>query len=263
MSDMLAQFRGLIIEELPWGENDKLLTVLTAEVGKVGILLKGGFSLKNKIASACMPMNYTEFVTADRGGRAWVREATEIESFPNIRQELELTATALYMCEIAVFVCIENSDESEMLQLMLNTLYALDRGLKNRSVVKAAFELRTAAVIGFSPNLTECAYCGRENSEPMYLDVMDGVMHCEECRRKNNLENAREGHTTILFTLDKPILEAMKRINYAEAKKYLSFELPKACEKTFCDYCEKYLLNHLERGFKTLDFLHSLEYLPK
>lgn len=260
---MLAQFRGLIIGDLPWGENDKLLTVLTAEAGKVGVLLKGGFSLKNKAASACMLMNYTEFVTADRGGRPWVREATEIESFTCIRQDLELTATALYMCELASVVCIENSDESEMLQLMLNTLYALDRGLKDRRVIKAAFELRSAAVIGFSPNLTECAYCGCKSSVPMYLDVMDGVLHCGECRRKNNLEDVREGHTTILFTLDKPVLEAMRHVNYAEPKKYLSFELPKDCEGVFCGYCEGYLLNHLERGFKSLDFLHSLEYLPK
>ena len=37
---MLAQFRGLVLSELPWGDNDKLLTVLTAEAGKVAVLLK-------------------------------------------------------------------------------------------------------------------------------------------------------------------------------------------------------------------------------
>ncbi len=259
---MLAQFKGLVIGELPWGENDKLLTVLTAEVGKVGVLLKGGFSLKNKAAAACMPLCYTEFVTADRGGRPWVREAVEIESFPNIRQELELTATALYMCDVASEVCVENSDESEMLQLMLNTLYALDRGLKSRTLIKASFELRCAAVVGFSPDLVRCAYCGNDDSEVMYLDVMDGVIHCAECRKKSNRESAREGHTAMLFTLDKPVLDAMRYVSYSGAKKYLSFDLPQEYERIFCDYCEKYLINHVDRSFKTLEFLRSLEYLP-
>ena len=186
---MLAQFRGLVLGELPWGENDKLLSVLTAEAGKVSVLLKGGASLKNKAGAACMPLCYSEFVTADRGGRPWVREATEIESFMNVRCDLELTSTALYMCDVASEVCVENGDESEMLQLMLNTLYALDRGLKDRRLIKAAFEMRTAAVAGFSPDLVSCTECGSDTSEIMYLDVMDGVIHCAECRRKNNLEN--------------------------------------------------------------------------
>ncbi len=259
---MLAQFRGLVLNELPWGENDKLLTVLTAEVGKVGVLLKGGYSLKSKAAPACMPLCYTEFVTADRGGRPWVREATEIESFSAIRADLELTAAALYMCDVACEVCVENSDESEMLQLVLNTLYALDRGLKDRRLIKAAFELRCAAVAGFSPDLVRCVYCESEDSEVMYLDVMDGCIHCEECRKKSNQRGAREGHTLMLFTLDRPLLDAMRYVSYSPAKKYLSFEIPEDRKSVFCDYCEKYLLNHLDRGFKTLDFLRSLEYLP-
>lgn len=260
---MLAQFRGLVLGELPWGENDKLLSVLTAEAGKISVLHKGGASLKNKSGAACMPLCYSEFVTADRGGRPWVREAHEIESFSNIRVDLEMTATALYMCDVASEVCIENGDESEMLQLMLNTLYAMDRGLKDRRLIKAAFELRTAAVCGFSPDLVRCEICGCDESEVMYLDVMDGVIHCAECRKKRNAEKPREGYTAILFPLDKPLLDAMRYVSYSVAKRYLSFELPKDLEGVFCEYCEKYLLNHIDKHFKSLDFLHSLDCLPK
>lgn len=258
---MLAQFRGLVLSDIAWGENDKLLTVLTAEAGKVGVLLKGGFSLKNKANAACMPLCYAEFVTADRGGRPWIREATEIESFSNIRADLELTATALYMCDVAAEVCIENADESEMLQLMLNTLYALDRGLKDREVIKAAFEMRVAAAQGLSPDLVKCAYCGSEESPVMYLDVMDGVIHCSECRKKRNVESVREGHTAMLFTLDKTLLDIMRYVCYSGAKRFLSFEIPDDVKGVFCEYCEKYLLNHLDRGFRSLEFLRSLKYL--
>lgn len=259
---MLAQFRGLVLGELPWGENDKLLTVLTAEAGRIAVLLKGGSSLKNKAAGASLPMTYSEFVTADRGGRPWVREATAIESFSYIRQDLDLMSTALYMCEVASEVCVENSDESEMLQLMLNTLYALDKGLKDRRLIKAAFELRTAVIIGFSPDLLTCDTCGCEESEVMYLDVMDGVIHCAECRKKKNLEKPREGHTAMLFTLDKTLLDAMRYVCYSNAKRYLSFELPKDALGVFGEYCEKYLINHIEKSFRSLEFLHSLDLLP-
>ena len=261
---MLSSFKGLVLSELQWGENDKLLSVLTAEYGKISVLLKGGSSLKNKAAAASMPLCYSEFVTADRGGRPWIREARELEGFANIRVSLEDTATALYICEVACEVCVENGDESEMLQLVLNTLYALDRGLKPREIIKAAFELRAAAVCGFTPDLVNCSECGKEESEIMYLDVMDGVMHCAECRRRHNsAEPVREGHTMLLMILDKPLLDAMRYVSYSHAKKYLSFELPTEKYSVFSEYCEKYLVNHIDKEFRTLAFLKSLKRLPK
>ncbi len=256
---MISQFRGLVLGESPWGEHDKLLTVLTAEVGKLPVLLKGGSSLKNKDSASCLPMSYTEFVTADRGGRPWVREASCVEGYINLRESLEDTAIAMYFCDIANEVCTEGSDESEMLQLLLNSLYALDHKLKSRELIKAVYELRTAAVCGFTPDLVKCVGCGRTESEVMYLDVMDGVIHCSECRKKHNLSAPREGHTALLFTLDVQSLNAMRYVSYCEAKKLLSFALPEDLHGAFGRYCEEYLLNHIDRGFKSLEFYKSLK----
>ncbi len=260
---MLSQFRGLVLAENPWGESDKILTVLTAEAGKISVLLKGGASLRNKSAASCIPFCFSEFVTADRGGRPWVREVSEIESFPRIRKNLELTSAALYICDVAGDVCVENSDESEMLQLVLNTLYALDRGLRKRDEIKAAFELRTAAVCGFSPDLVRCSECGKSEAEVMFLDVMDGVLQCENCRRRQNSLPPREGHSLLLFQLEKPLLDVMRYVCYSNAKKFLSFDLPARYADRFYDYCEKYLLSHVEKNFRTLDFLHSLKAMPE
>ncbi len=258
---MISQFRGLVLAEAPWGEHDKLLTVLTAEVGKLPVLLKGGSSLKNKDSASCLPMSYTEFVTADRGGRPWVREATCVEGYINLREDLEDTALAMYFCDIANEVCTEGSDESEMLQLLLNALYALDRKIKPRVLIKAAYELRVAVVCGFTPDLVKCVDCGSTQSELMYLDVMDGVIHCSECRKKHNLSAPREGHTALLFTLDANTLNAMRYVSYCEAKKILSFVLPDDLYGVFGRYCEEYLLNHIDRGFKSLEFYNSVKEL--
>ena len=261
---MLSNFKGLVLSDVSWGENDKMLSVLTAEYGKISVLLKGGNSLKNKAAAASMPLCYSEFITADRGGRPWIREARELESFTNIRGSLEDTATALYICEVANEVCVENGDESEMLQLVLNTLYALDRALKPREIIKAAFELRAAVVCGFTPDLVSCSECGKDGGDVMYLDVMDGVMHCAECHKKHNsATEIREGHRMLLMVLDKELLDAMRYVSYSNAKKYLSFDLSPERYGIFSDYCEKYLVNHIDKEFRTLAFLKSLKHLPK
>ena len=255
---MVTQVKALVLGDIVWGENDKLLTVLTAEQGKMTVVLKGGSSLKSKIVGACLPFAYAELTLAEKGGRPWIREATEIRGFHGIREELESTALALYVLDILNEVCMESSDESEMLQLALNTLHAIEGKLKPILQIKAAFELRTAAACGFSPDLVACAECGEDKSEHMYLDIMDGVMICDKCRAMHNGEIPMEGHTSIVLMLDKPILDAMRLISYSPPKKFLSFVIPEADESLFLLHCEKYLLNHIDRGFKSLEFFHSL-----
>ena len=255
---MLTQLKGLILGERTWGEHDKLLTVLTAEKGKLGVVIKGGESLKNKVGGACLPFSYSELTVAERGGRPWVREASEIRGFHSIRTELEKTALALYILDVVT----EENDEAEMLQLALNTLHAIETDLKPLSQIKAAFELRTAAVCGFSPDLVACSVCGNDGDSLMYLDVMDGVMTCRKCKDARRAFPPEEGHTTLILLLDRPLLDAMRMVAYSPAKKFLSFELPEEDNDLFFSHCEKYLLNQIERGFNSLEFLHSLKDLP-
>ena len=254
---MVTQVKALVLSDIFWGDNDKLVSVLTAN-GRMTAVMKGGVSLKSKIVGACLPFAYTELTLSEKGGRPWIKEATEIRGFHGIRGNLEATSLALYVLDILTEVCLEENDESEMLQLALNTLHAIENGLKPILQIKAAFELRTAAACGFSPDLVACAECGEDNGDTMYLDVMDGIMTCRKCRSQHIGELPVEGHTSIVLMLDKPILDAMRLISYSPPKKFLSFNIPEQDEALFSLHCEKYLLNHIDRGFKSLEFFHSL-----
>ncbi|MBQ9115500.1 MAG: DNA repair protein RecO [Clostridia bacterium] len=255
---MVTQIKALVLGDILWSENDKLLTVLTAERGLMTVVLKGGSSMKSKLVGACLPFAYTELTLADKGGRPWLREANEIRGFHGIRTELESTALALYILDILQEVCLEGENEGEMLQLALNTLHSIENKLKPLLQIKAAFEMRTAAACGFSPDLVACAECGEDNGGTMYLDVMDGVMTCRNCRSQHMGEAPMHGHTSIVLMLERTMLDAMRLICYSPPKKFMSFSIPEEDTWLFCSYCEKYLLNHIERGFKSLEFFHSL-----
>ena len=42
-----------------------------------------------------------------------------------------------------------------------------------------------------------------------------------------------------------------------------SSRIPARYADRFYDYCEKYLLCHVEKNFRTLDYLHSLKAMPE
>ena len=72
---------GLIIKERAMGESDKLLTVLTADKGKILICAKGVRSLKSKNASLCHAFTYANFEYYERNGMFWLASGEVKEHF--------------------------------------------------------------------------------------------------------------------------------------------------------------------------------------
>ena len=133
-----------------------------------------------------------------------------------------------------------------MRPLILNALYALAKLKKPPQLVKAATELRLAALAGYLPELSGCCVCG--DPEPDRFSIADGTLECASCRASDGVR----------MPLSAASLAAMRYIVSCPDKKLFSFALTGAAEKELCDAAESYLLTQLERSFYTLDFYKSL-----
>ena len=90
----LLNFPALVIREADYGENDKLLTLLTAERGRLTVCVKGGKSLKNKNLASSQLLCYSEFTVKERKGFYTLSEAALIEQFFGLRGDLDRFAAA-------------------------------------------------------------------------------------------------------------------------------------------------------------------------
>ena len=94
----------------------------------------------------------------------------------------------------------------------------------------------------------------------MYLDVMNGSLRCGECFGSEADNASREGvaTATVILPLSPSILHGMRYVIGAPAKRVFSFTLPEEAQANFSRVCEKYLINQLERSFRTLEFYHNI-----
>lgn len=253
---------GLVLREVKTGEADKILTLLTGKHGKLTINAKGASSLRSKYSSSAQIFTYSTFLLRKRGNFYYIREAYYIESFEKIRYDIEKLALANYICDVANDLSHEELEDEEFLSLVLNTLYAL----ANRDVpldqLKGAFEFRAAVQSGFMPDLSGCGRCGCEITEDCTMDVMNGRLLCKKC--KTLVENDPEYFTDsslakIMIRVSPPVLAAMRYIEAAPPKKFLSFTLDKGELPLFAVVCERYLLNHLEHGFTSLEYYKKVK----
>ena len=102
-------------------------------------------------------------------GRRTLNEASTVEEFLGLRADLGAFALGSYFAELLETVSAEEYPDPPVLQLGLNSLYALSRALCPPEQIKAVFELRLMCLAGYEPDLSCCAQCGAaEPDEPWF-----------------------------------------------------------------------------------------------
>lgn len=257
---------GLVIRVNSIGENDRLLTLLTPIQGKITVGVKGGRSLKSGSLSATQLFAYGNYEIFDRNGYKWLRGGVSESQFRRMTSNIEKLALASYFAEVAEELSGENEPADQILRLILNCFYMLDSDKKSAELIKGAFELRSAAISGFMPDVTACRGCQDLSSDILYLDVMNGRLLCTDCMHKAALTAKREQEKSedirearILLPVSASVLSAIRFVLTAEANRFLAFSLSSNELQCFAKTAEVYLLSHIGHGFDTLEFYKLLK----
>jgi len=257
---------GLVIKEIPYGENDKLLTVITADEGKILFCAKGARSPRCKAMPLCRIFTYANFEYYERGGKKWLSGGSVNESFFSLNNDIVGFALASYIIQLADELTGEGVPCPTLLRATLNTLYAIEKKLKPLPLIKAAYEIFAIGDAGFSPDMLECEECGGESDNGEYfLDVMNGRIICQKCLNMRSesapiLPTDKFQTANILVPIDESARRAWLYILSAEPKKILSFNLNGADSvSALSRSAESYLLNHIERDFEALKFYNTVK----
>lgn len=240
--------RGIVLRSVDTKEADKILTVLTGELGKIAVIAKGARSRRSRVTAATELLSYAEMTLSESRGYQYLVEAAPLAHFRRLRQDVTLLSLGSYLAELTDAVTWEALPGEEILSLLLNALYALSELRRPQRLVKAAFECRLMALSGFEPLLTACAVCGAAEPERPMLDISTGLLRCGDCPRSGGLS----------MPLSPAVLAAMRHILYGSAKRLYSFTLPPEDLGRLAETAEAYTAAQLERGFRTLDFYKEL-----
>ncbi len=254
---------GLVISERDLGENDKILTILTERYGKLPVVAKGAKSVRNRHMPSTQLFCYASFGLRKKGNYYYIVDSDLIENYFDIRNDIQSLSLATFICDVVNDVTQEGSCDDEILRLCLNMLFAISKNIKPLELIRAVFEIRLASELGFSPDIGACHICHEKCAETYYFDIIDGVITCQTCKNTVNFEIednpfAEKGLNKPLSIISKSVADAIEYVVNSRQERILSFTLNDNDWTSFFDAAEKYLLNHLERGFYSLDFYKSM-----
>ncbi len=240
---MFETTKALVLREVKYKEADRILTLFTADNGKITAKARGALRKGSRTAAATQQLSWSDMTLFFNKGKWTVNEASVIEAFDGLKADIVSFALGSYFAECVEALSVEDQKDGELLSLVLNSLYALSRKLHDPRKIKAAFELRLMSLSGYHPSVERCASCGEENpSEPVF-DLLDGRLFCRKCCTRGSA-----------VSLDEKSLSAMRHVLSAPPKQIFSFELSGDSLLTLGFAAERYLLTQTERSFGTLDY---------
>ncbi len=246
---MLVTVEGIVIGRRTIGENNCFIDVLTDEYGVIEATAHGIRKLTSKNAGACGLFSYSRFCFAKTGVNYTLNSAEPKYSFYGISSDLEALSLAAYFAEVLKDTATAEQESKGLIRFMSVSLYEIEKRRLPLSQIKAVFELRLAAMLGFAPDLRACRECVCYESEEMYLDFSDSTIICGNCAK---------GKAGDFERLTPSVLYAMRFIVYSPLEKIYRFSLPSVQLAKLSEICEKYLLGQLERSFRSLDYYKSI-----
>ncbi len=243
MSTDTVKIKGIVIRSNQSGENDRILTLLSNELGRISVIAKGARSLKHKSQGAISPLCYSNFILKPIKDNLYSLTSAElIEGFHSISEDIELLSYGAYfmsLCEMGVQGGMEADEE---VRLLLNTLYVLTKRSESAPLVKVVFELKLAELFGIMPEFSPECPCGEKAS---HFSISSSETRCSLHKEEESFYISPR-----LINLAKTILEfSLKDALFIMASNEDAFNLDLIIEP--------FLRFHLGNLPKSLDFLHN------
>ena len=246
MSDRIT-LTGMVLSALPVGEYDKRIVLLTKERGKISGFAKGARRQNSPMMAAANPFCYGTFECFEGRTSYNIYQAQIDQYFEKLSLDFESAYYGMYFLEFADYYARENNDERELLKLLYVTLRALEHGRVERKLIRYIYELRAMVINGEYPESFSCVSCGATEQLCGYSEEKNGVI-CQNCLPRMRGKRILE---TTVYT--------MQYVTAAPLEKLYSFTLSPEVEKEFIALQERFRRKMIDRDFKTLEILNTLQ----
>lgn len=231
---------GIVLRRVDYGETDRVLTVLTREHGKIGVMARGVRRAHSKLASRTDLFARSRMQLAKGRGRLDVLVQAEPVTGSPRTAEPRRAACAALCAELSDRVLEADHADIEIYSLVAAALADCGDPSRDPRAAVVWFARRMIDRLGYAPQLHDCVGCGRRlPEEDARFSAVSGGLLCASCgatdpeaihctvRVIKVLRTAAAGDVALWWRLrlDAETLRALERIIEAELAQHLDRQL--------------------------------------
>lgn len=136
-----SKLHGFVLRRTNFGEADKIVTLFTAEQGRVKLIARGVRRLKSRRAPHLELFNHVEVLV--HHGRTFdtVTEAKVLTDFAQAKNDLSQTGLLFYLAEVLDKILPEHQPHPEVFSALLTTANSLSQDKVKSFVVELLWNL--------------------------------------------------------------------------------------------------------------------------
>lgn len=236
----------MVIRSYKLGESDKIVRIFTRGHGKRSGVAKGARKTTSRFGARLEPFTHLQVLMHEGRNMDIFRQTEIIDSFRELREDLDLFGNASAMAELIDSITQEHEPNPELFDLLIKGLDALRERGGHSSFVLPFFEFRTLALSGFELNVSSCSSCGgRLGGGDATFSLHLGGLVCEECRSK------RPGDLGKLVRMDPGAVETLRWMSSSGMNRWPDSLPTQRAERELRFLMDRVLEHWMEREFKS------------
>jgi len=238
---------SVIIRQRDYGENDRIITILGMEHGKIPAIAKGVRKQSSNLRGPTTLFAHSRLALyRGRGNLFTVTQGETLNPFLSLREDLTKIVYASYVAELLDVGLPEGKPHDDVFLLALATFSLFDLH-GDLPLAARFFELRFLRQLGLAPDLEGCRVCGRRLfSSTFTLSPLHGGLLCAAC------------HGKAAGLVSAGTAQVMRQLLNMDLHKLPSLKLSRQNHQEMREAVIPYLDYHLDYSAKARVFLDSL-----
>ncbi|MGI6172660.1 MAG: DNA repair protein RecO [Christensenellales bacterium] len=172
---------ALVLRRSEYKDNDRMLTLLSPELGRIDAIARGCRRQKSPLLNAAELFTAGEYALTETRGRYSVLSCQVTDSFFPIRTDVDLLTHGAYILSLLYSASQPNLPSEALFLLGLHALAHLAYAPLPPALTTFGFEMHLMHILGQSPSAVQCVRCGREIETGGRFDALAGGAICPRC----------------------------------------------------------------------------------
>ena len=250
----IQKTQAIILNNQNFRESSLIATFYTKDFGKIRGLVKGIRRPKLRYGSRLEPFSFNNIVFYEKRKSDFciIAQCDRLYSFNNFQKDLEKAAYASYLVELIDAVTSLGDANRALFELLFNSLELFSSENDIERIVRI-FEIRLLDLSGFMPRLDCCVCCGKKiflqkkTPPPRFSHSLGGLI-CGGCFAQDKAA----------LPISAGSIASLEYIESMEWRRVLHFKITSTIRDELEEILGGFLSLHLEREFKSLEFLEKV-----
>ncbi|HNZ08909.1 MAG TPA: DNA repair protein RecO [Bacillota bacterium] len=171
--------RGIILRSRKQAEADRIITVISPEMGIFDAKIRGALKPKSKLGPACQHFATVDLTLASGRVLDTVTETSLVRPSTPLEEDITSLAYASLACEITLKMSAERQPDLRAYTLLDGLIGALEAGV-SPPLAASAFMLKRLYIDGIMPQMAACSSCSAKEALHWFSAETGGVL-CAPC----------------------------------------------------------------------------------